>query len=585
MRLLKALNLVFIAGVYFGLAVISLKFSFHSSNASPVWPPSGFAFAILLLRNQKIAYGIFFGAFSANLYVFLNNGTCALPTAIIVSMLIAAGNTLEALVGYFLLQKMMGHVNTDRLFTHVQPVYKFVLAALIMCVASCTIGSISILVGGIIPASEFMLVWFTWWAGDVSGILLFTPFIIVLAGAIRKSEDLNPAKWPETAILIAAVVMISGIVFRNWFQPDYVFSRAFIITPFLIWAAIRLDQRIVIGLLLFSALMALSGTLVGKGPFANTSLNQSLLTVEVFVSINSVMILLLQAAVIERRKHERYLNAARENLESIVLERTKELHSKNQQLEKRNNELVMFSYSASHDLREPLRKIEFFSNRILEGEPQCSEQERELAKRIKATTQRMNQLVENLLSYSLLEGQEQLFKQTDLNFVLTEVKNNLAKEIEETGAIIESEYLPVVNGVRSQLVQLFMKILDNSLKFRRSEVAPHVTIRSELANEVVCDGDGTGGRSYFHLSIRDNGIGFEKEYAGKIFEILQKLHGQNEYEGSGIGLAICKKVMENHGGFICADAEPGMGTVIHIYFPAGNVNENLAKKEKANQYS
>jgi signal transduction histidine kinase len=390
----------------------------------------------------------------------------------------------------------------------------------------------------------------------------------------------SPAKLPETIILISAVVLISGIVFHNWFHPGYVFSRAFIITPFLIWASIRVNQKTVMVLIFLSAAMALVGTLMARGPFANASLNESLITVEVFVSINSVMVLLLQAAIMERRKHEQYLNAARKNLESIVLERTKELHSKNQQLEKRNNELAMFSYSATHDLREPLRKIDFFSNKILESGNLISAPEKYLVKRIKATTQRMNQLIENLLSYSLLETKGPSFKQTDLNFVLSEVKNALAEDIQRTGAVIDAVELPVVNGVRSQFVQLFTNILGNSLKFRKSETPPRISIDSEVVSEVVCEGELKAGHLYFHLIFRDNGIGFEKQYAGQVFEILQKLHGQNEYEGTGIGLAICKKVVENHGGIISADAEPGTGTVIHIYLPVENTEDDFMMEKK-----
>jgi light-regulated signal transduction histidine kinase (bacteriophytochrome) len=369
-------------------------------------------------------------------------------------------------------------------------------------------------------------------------------------------------------------------VFHNWFHPGYVFERAFIIIPFLIWASIRVDQKILIILFFVSAVMALVGTLMGRGPFGGASLNESLITVEVFVSINSVMVLLLQAAIMERRKHEQYLNAARKDLESIVLERTKELHSKNQQLEKRNNELTIFSYSATHDLREPLRKIDFFSNKILESNSIISAPERDLIKRIKATTQRMNQLIENLLSYSLLEAHEKPFKQTDLNFVLSEVKNALAEDIQRTGAVINSVELPVINGVRSQFVQLFTNILGNSLKFRKSETPPRISIGLELVSEVLCPGEVKTGQLYFHLIFRDNGIGFEKQYAGQVFEILQKLHGQNEYEGTGIGLAICKKVVENHNGLICADAEPGKGTAIHIYLPVVPSEDALVLDKK-----
>jgi signal transduction histidine kinase len=580
MRLPKAIKILFIAVVYFVIAVASLRLSFHSSNASPVWPASGFALTVLLFWRPQMAYGIFIGAFLANVYVFLHNHTCPVSTAVWVSLLIGIGNSCEALAGYFLVKRFLPEVKTENLFKNVQSTYRFVVAALLMCVASSAIGATSILAADIIQPAEFLPVWFTWWTGDVSGVLLVTPFLVALFGQpLDLTNRLTASKFLEAVLLIFAVVLMSGIIFWNWLHPNPVFSRAFVVTPFLIWAAIRLDQRIVLTLLLFSAFAALTGTLRGTGPFIMPMLNHSLLAIEVFVSINVVMVLLLQAALMERKRHELYLKEARNRLEDIVVARTKELHAKNIQLEKRNSELAFFSFSASHDLREPLRKIEYFSNKILEGGKVNTEHEKDLFRRIRATSQRMNQLIENLLSYSLLEDNGKLFQPTDLNLILDEVENNLSLEIQQTGAIIDCGILPVVNGIRFQFVQLFTNILNNSLKFRRPDTSPHISIESFIENEPLYDGEVIIGKSYLHLTFRDNGIGFESEYANKVFDILQKLHGQNEYQGTGIGLAICKKIVENHQGLISADAEPGKGTAIHIYLPVTS-SENEAEEEE-----
>jgi signal transduction histidine kinase len=585
MRFAKAIKILFIAAVYFVVAVASLRLSFHSSNASPVWPASGFAFAVLLFWSPRVAYGILIGAFSANLYVFLHNDTCPVSTAAWVSLMIAAGNTCEALAGYLLVKRFLPEVTVQNLFNTVRSTYRFVAVAVIMCLASSVIGATTILVAHIIRPSEFLPIWFTWWTGDVSGILLVTPFLVALFGQpLQPAKILNASKFLGAALLVCSVVVISGVIFWNWFHPSTVFTRPFIVTPFLIWAAIRLDQRIVLALVVFSAFTALTGTMQGTGPFIAPQLNQSLLTAEVFVSINVVMILLLHTALMERKRHELFLREARNNLEDLVVARTKELHSKNIQLEKRNSELAFFSYSASHDLREPLRKIEYFSNKILETGEMNTVHQNDLFRRIRVTSQRMNQLVENLLSYSLLEENEKLFEPIDLNVILKEVESNLSIEIQQTGAVIESGVLPGVKGIRFQFVQLFTNILSNSLKFRRPEVSPKVYIESVVEDEPVYDGQVMEGKSYLHLTVRDNGIGFENEYANKVFDVLQKLHGQNEYQGTGLGLAICKKIVQNHQGFIWADAEPGRGTAIHIYLPFTDSENAKGEQKMVKQY-
>ena len=179
MRFSKALKVLFIAGVYFVLAVTSLQYSFHSSNATPIWPASGFAFAILLLWGPQFALGIFMGAVSANLFVFLSNDTCPVFTAICVSGLIGIGNMTEALAGFYLLRKFVTTVQNTLVLRYVSSVISFVFVSLIMCLPSCVIGTTATYLGDIVPATDVFSVLFTWWTGDVSGILLLTPFIIL----------------------------------------------------------------------------------------------------------------------------------------------------------------------------------------------------------------------------------------------------------------------------------------------------------------------------------------------------------------------------------------------------------------------
>src|SRR6266496_1973543 len=172
------LKIFIVAGIYFVLARVSLLLAFANSNVSPVWPPAGFAFAIMLLWGYRMAPGIFLGAFAANVIVFLTNHTCDFPTASWVSTIISLGNAGEAAVGTFLLRKFLPSVKNQNLFTRSHSIFWFLYTAIVMSLVSCCVGTIALLSGGIIERGHFFNLAFTWWIGDVSGVLLITPLIL-----------------------------------------------------------------------------------------------------------------------------------------------------------------------------------------------------------------------------------------------------------------------------------------------------------------------------------------------------------------------------------------------------------------------
>jgi signal transduction histidine kinase len=426
------------------------------------------------------------------------------------------------------------------------------------------------------------MVWLTWWTGDVSGILLLTPFIIL---CVTNWRQLLPAREKvfETIILTAGLLVATMQVFLDWFDPPFLFTRAFFIIPFLIWASVRLHITLVSLLLVLSSVLAAVGTIMGVGPFVSPTLNQSLLTVESFVSINAVMVLVLNAAISEREEKELRLQEAKNSLEELVRQRTQQLEEKNKELEARNKELGSFTYAASHDLQEPLRKIQTFSDRILQTPPGLPQHTQEHFKRIQFAVARMKLLIENLLSYSKVEVSKPQFELTNLNLILQEVKHDLSETIEATAAVIESGELPKLAVVPFQVQQLFTNIISNAIKFRKQDTTPHITIDWSMVKGTDITGENAPSeKEYYHLRISDNGIGFNPEYSEKIFDIFQRLHAQAEYEGTGIGLAICKKIVETHKGFITATGELGKGSTFHIFLPASEKeNSHEFKKEKA----
>jgi len=257
-----------------------------------------------------------------------------------------------------------------------------------------------------------------------------------------------------------------------------------------------------------------------------------------------------------------------------LLELNNSLAVKNAELESINKELESFNYVASHDLQEPLRKIQIYSNRLIEKDiTVLPKHTLEYINKIQTSSTWMQRLIEDLLSFSQLTSISEAFQNVDLNALLEEVKNTLAQSIEEKNVIIESEHLPEVNVIPFQFSQLFINIIGNAIRYGKENNAPHIRISSKTVNtkDVFINEFATAGK-YLQLTISDNGIGFEPEYAEKIFDLFKRLHTKGKYTGTGIGLSICKKIVHNHNGFIKAESKNEEGATFHIYIPASRIN-------------
>jgi len=256
----------------------------------------------------------------------------------------------------------------------------------------------------------------------------------------------------------------------------------------------------------------------------------------------------------------------RKKAEDKLYEYAKQLEEKNEELKRTNKELESFNYVASHDLQEPLRKIQVFSNTILSSEmDSLSEKGKEYFIRMNSAANRMRRLIEDLLAFSRATVTNAVFEYCDLNTMLEEVLSTLKFSIEETHATIESEKLPVACVIPFQFRQVFQNFISNSIKYRKPETPPHIKITAEKVREKINNQEEN---DYIKLTFSDNGIGFEQHHADKIFELFQRLHTKEEYPGTGIGLAICKKIIQNHNGYIKAKGEVNVGATFEIYLPA-----------------
>lgn len=248
----------------------------------------------------------------------------------------------------------------------------------------------------------------------------------------------------------------------------------------------------------------------------------------------------------------------RKRFEQVLREYGEMLKENNEDLARSNRDLQDFASVAAHDLQEPLRKVQVFGDRL---KATCSdtlgEKGLDYLERMQGASSRMQALIEDLLLYSRVTTKAQPFVEVDLNQVVREVISDLEVRIEQLGGRIEVANLPTIDADPTQCRQLMQNLIGNALKFHRDEEPPVVKIRGQFL-----DGD------EWQITVEDNGIGFDEQYADRIFGIFQRLHGRSEYEGTGVGLAICRKIVERHGGTISTRSAPGEGSTFILTMPA-----------------
>jgi PAS domain S-box-containing protein len=253
--------------------------------------------------------------------------------------------------------------------------------------------------------------------------------------------------------------------------------------------------------------------------------------------------------------------------DDVLKSNAAQLDLKNKALERLNEELNSFTNVASHDLKEPLRKVLTFANRIkdVKNDP---EQTEEFANKIIEGAGRMRRLIEDLLSYSQVSNEPIRREDVNLNQVVDSVKNDLEIQIAEKKATIKVGKLPIIRAVPHQMHQLFLNLISNGIKFSRDEVSPSISVQCRIINGPDIPGElPNGDNQYYEISVRDNGIGFKLDEGNRIFDAFFRIHPQGKFRGTGLGLAIVKKIVENHNGIITADSEPDRGSVFHIYIP------------------
>jgi PAS domain S-box-containing protein len=289
-------------------------------------------------------------------------------------------------------------------------------------------------------------------------------------------------------------------------------------------------------------------------------------------------------SVVTRRVYENYYVPLKDHDDEVysvmaiahditdIIQANEKLQHLNSELEKSNGELEQFAYVASHDLQEPLRKIQTFTE-LSERNISNPEIQKKYLEKVGSSAQRMTELIKAVLNYSRLARTEKLFERVDLDGIINNIFSDLELMITEKHATFEVGDLPVIKGIPLQIHQLFLNLITNAIKF--NEGRPHLKINSRVLapGETPASLGLNPDQEYLLLQFSDNGIGFDQKFSDKVFSIFQRLHNDRNFSGTGIGLALCKKIVENHEGAITVQSEPDRGTTFFIYLPFEMIEE------------
>lgn len=526
---------VALAALYALFGWLGVSTAIPPGVASAIWPASGLALAGLVLRGRSLWPGIWLGSLALNTVVLRRAGA-PLPSAVAVASAIASGSALQAWLGASLVDRYVGARGA---FDRASSVAQFVAIGAASCLVAATLGAIALCGAGSAPWSVFGETWLTWWLGDVVGILVVAPLLLVWT--VRESRA-NPwrTRWVELAFLGTLMLLAAELIFGVPIPRSAPSGPlAYLFLPLVVWAAFRFDLRGGVTAIFLASAAAVAGTMVGKSQFATATGNTALLSAQLFVAVVAVTGLTLGAVLRERRR----LDAEKgELLEALA---------------RSNEELERFARIASHDLREPLRTVS--SHLALLGRKasaKLSEAESQNLRFAQAAAVRMQRLIEVLLEMSKPRTGAERFTAVSCDEVVDAVVAKLRVAIDEVGGRVTSDPLPTVRADAIPLEQVFQNLIGNALKYRAEGTAPVVHVSAER------------GEKAWIFCVRDNGIGIRPNDRERIFLPFERLHGRASYPGSGLGLSLCRRIVAHHGGKIWVSSEPGRGSEFRFTIPA-----------------
>ena len=558
-------RIIIVAILYYLAALLGYFFAFDKTNALPAWPPSGIAFALIIILGRQTWPGIAIGCLVANIMAFWNAGDIPAQKIILTSSLIAVCNTFEALAGYYLVKNW---IKSDFPFRSTRNAFRFLFVSMTMCFLAASIATWGLYINNLIEASKVLRTGFSWWISNVVGILLFTPLILSLT---QKTTFRIPAKkMTEVGVLILTMFSIYLLMQVDILFPALQRALPFLVLPFLLWLAFRFDLIVAISGILITSLISMHFTIQGLGPFNLGDPYDSMLLLQIFIGVMSISIIILSATVKERFEVQNKLLVFNENLETMVRERTSALEEEiairkraeekiqrtNQELSKRNTELDNFVYSVSHDLRAPIASVLGLVN-LAKKDIDIHMKDMYLDMIQKSSLQQdvfIKEILDQSRNSRLEVKREEIMFQSLIEETFTQLKfaTNAVQNVEKV--ILVNQHQPFFSD-RWRLKVILNNIISNAIRYRNGR-DPVIKVNVDINGNAAT------------VAIEDNGKGIERDHLPNVYKMFYR--ATDDGAGSGLGLYIVKEAVEKLNGNINIESEVGKGTRVQLQIPALN---------------
>ncbi|MCT7966157.1 MASE1 domain-containing protein [Laspinema sp. D1] len=533
-------QILIVAVAYFLISEFGAVFLALPEGGSPVWPGSGIALASVLLMGYPMGIGVFLGNVLVNFYQTEWN-----TAALVMNFSFTLGNTLETLSAAYFIHKFS--VNFRWFYRVKDVIYFVILAGLISPIFSATFGATTIWLLGRIPLEVYPGLWVTWWIGDVVGILVFAPVLLVFGQGFDEFLQKGQQRWMEGLVFVFITLVICQMAFLKGYPVEYM------LLPLLVWVVFRFGQWSATLLLLISSLIAILATANDLGTFVRDGLNESLILLQSFVGVFSLTTLTLSAVICENEQAKQRLETA--NIQLQHLDRLKD----------------EFLANTSHELRTPLNGIIGIAESLIDGATgELPVPTRANLAMISSSGRRLSNLVNDLLDFSKLKHKtlDLQLKPIDLRS-LVEIVFTLSlplvgdKNLNLVNNIPED--LPSVTADENRLQQILHNLIGNAIKFTETGTI-EISAQGIAGNDSL---ERLSSVSQVEITITDTGIGIAEDKLERIFESFEQAEGSTGrmYGGTGVGLAIAKQLVELHGGQIWVKSRLGEGSKFSFTLP------------------
>ncbi len=556
------IRIILVAVVYFLSAYLGIILAFRETYTSPVWPPVGVGLAMIILMGPRTWPGIMIGSLISYLLVFWLTNITFGTGAILASTLISTGNTLEIIIGYYLLKKF---VDLNDPFQKTNHTFIFLVVSLGMCLIGSSIGTYSLYLNHQIQEDQLLQKWFFWWIPNVASVLLFTPFILSWTRGFKMK--LTKRHLAEILVFILLLIAFGALLSLGKLASTMEKAMPFLAIPFLLWLSFRFNLQTSMSGILFTALSAIYfTTITGSGPFVLNSNENSIILLQVFIGVISITTLVLSSTVYERSQAQATIQKFYDTLETKIRERTKALNDEiifrkrteqklkimNLQLSKANIELDNFVYRVSHDLRAPVASVLGLAN--LARNEKNPAMILEYFNMVEKTAGQQDNFIKDILNISRnarlgIERKKISFKEL-IDETLDQLKYTDKNKMTDTRVNVSGNVPFFSDPHRIQVI--FNNLISNSIRYSNGK-SPVIDITIDI------DPD------HANIIVRDNGIGIDKKHHKKIYDMFYRATDNNA--GSGLGLYIVKESIDKLHGSIALESELGKGTTFNLVIP------------------